>query len=111
MRTHQGLTLERWWSFTLLFQLANVGADVGRAIKWKKQGHLKDSASAFERALDLLEATIADPKNRTRLKELTRAREMLLDFFIFDNEYHSTDESWDKYFNQFGYAAAIERGR
>jgi len=34
--------------------------------------------------------TIADPKHRHRLKEMTRLREALLDFFLGDNESRST---------------------
>ena len=41
---------------------------------------------ALERAIELLDLTIADPKNKKRLKEVLRVREALLDHFIFDNE-------------------------
>ena len=33
------------------------------------------------------------------------------DYFIYDNEYYSTDELWQKYFYNFNYAAALARGR
>jgi hypothetical protein len=51
--------------------------------------------------LELLDFTIADPKNKSKLKELLRAREALADHFFFDNEYNSTDEIWQKYFFAF----------
>src|SRR5581483_2492473 len=96
MRIHKDLTLEHWFTFTLFEQLANVGCDIDRTIKWKNRGKLEDSQCAFERAMELLEATIADPKHRGKgtLKELTRMREALIDYFLCDNEYGSSDELW-----------------
>lgn len=113
IQAHQGLAPERWFKFTLLMQIANIGMDIERTIDWKKRGNLDDSASAFERALELLSLTIIDPKHRGKahLKELTRVREVLLDYFMGDNEYGSTDESWQQYFYCLSYAAALERGR
>ena len=54
--------------------------------------------------------TVADEKHRSRLKELTRLRETLADYFWFDNRYGSSDESWRRYFQAFTYAAALARG-
>jgi hypothetical protein len=102
----------RWFKLSIMEQLANVGCDVDRAIRWRNRGELEDSKHAFERALELLSFTILDPKNRgPRLKELTRVRETFIDYFLFDNEYKATDEMWQNYFFQFNYAAALERGR
>ena len=39
------------------------------------------------------------------------SEEALVDYFICDNEYGSTDELWQKYFYHFNYAAALQRGR
>jgi hypothetical protein len=103
----------RWFELSLMEQLANVGTDIERTIQWKKRGKLEDSQKAFERALDLLTLTIIDPKNKTqgRLKELTRTREALIDYFVYDNEYQTSDEIWQKYFYSFNYAAALQRGK
>lgn len=106
---HKELAGGRWFKLSLVEQLANVGSDVVRTIKWKNKGNIKRSKNAFERALELLDLTIADPKNRFRLKEILRTREALIDYFIFDNEYSSTDKLWEKYFYNFNYAAALRR--
>ena len=45
------------------------------------------------------------------LRELTRLREALADYFWFDNDSGSSDESWQRYFHAFTHAAAIARGR
>lgn len=107
---HTGLTHERWFKFTLFEQLANVGMDIELIIQWRNKNR-EYSIKAFERALELLDLTIADPKNKKRLKELCRARYLLVDYFFYDNEYQSTDKQWQDYFYQFNYAAALARGK
>jgi hypothetical protein len=110
MMFHTELTPERWFSFSVFFQLANVGADIERAIYWKKNNNPEYSIKAYYRAHELLSLTIVDPKNRgPRLKELCRVREFLNDHFAFDNSYGTTDEEWQRYFYDFAYAAALER--
>jgi len=107
---HKDLAAGRWFELSLVEQLANVGSDVIRTIKWKNKGNLDLSKKAFERALELLYLTVEDPKNRHRLKEILRTREALIDYFMFDNEHSSSDELWEKYFYAFNYAAALKRG-
>lgn len=109
MTMHKELASGRWFQLSLVEQLANVGSDVIRTIKWKNKNNIAYSKKAFERALELLDLTIADPKNRYRLKEIVRTREVLIDYFIFDNIYSSTDKLWEKYFYKFNYAAALKR--
>jgi hypothetical protein len=111
MKIHKGLTPEHWFEFSLFEQLANVGMDIERTIRWKKKGYFEYSQKAFERVLELLDLTIADPKNRKRLKEIVRTREALVDHFVYDNEYNSTDEIWQKHFFAFNYAAALQKGK
>ena len=108
---HKDLASGRWLTFSLMEQLANVGTDVARAIQWRKRGNAESSLQALERALELLEFTIADKKNKRQLRELVRVRANLADYFLGINECASTDESWQKYFFNFNYAAAIARGR
>ena len=108
---HHSLSQGRWFKFSLMEQLANVGSDIERTIQWRKKGDLEYSNNALERAIELLDFTIADPKNEKRLKELLLVRETLIDYFMYDNIYSFTDEFWQDYFYQFNYAAALERGR
>ena len=111
MKLHKELANGRWFELSLIEQLANVGMDIDRVIRWRQKGNNEYSQKAFERALDLLGLTIADPKHKKRLKELTRTRELLIDYFVYDNEYSSTDQSWHNYFYPFNYAAALRCGR
>jgi hypothetical protein len=106
---HAGLTAEHWQEFSLVEQLANVGSEVERAMKWAQKGQPEQSTNALYRGLELIDLTIADPRHRERLKELCRMREVLLDYFIGPNQHGSSDEAWHRYFNYFTMAAAYER--
>jgi len=108
---HETLAAGRWQAFSLVEQLANVGSEVERALNWLDKRNPEYSRLAFIRALELLNLTIADPRHRRRLKELTRLREALLDFFLGDNAFNSTEKSWRSYFYGFAYASALTRTR
>mgnify|MGYP001566405752 CR=1 FL=1 len=104
---HKDLTREKWFSLDFFAQMANIGAEIGRAINWsKKDKNL--SQSAFYRGLELLDLTIKDKKNKNKLKELCRLREIIADYFCFDNIYKSTDAGLNNYFYSFGYAASLK---
>lgn len=101
---HKNLSVGRLNKLTFFEQMAHIGSEVERTILWRSKN--KDySKKACFRALDLLDLTLADPKNKTRLKELTRLREILVDYFMFDNQYSSSDQLWQKYFYPFNYVA------
>ncbi|MBI4226126.1 hypothetical protein HY612_03360 [Candidatus Roizmanbacteria bacterium] len=101
---HKNLS-SRWNKFSIVEQMANIGAEVGRAISWRKKGKTEISKSAFYRALELIDFSIDDPKNKNSLKEILRLRELLVDYFIGDNIYHSADKQWEKYSYFFNFAA------
>lgn len=99
-----------WAKHDLIFQLANIGSEVIRAINWQRKGNKEYSQLAFERSLELFDLTIADPKNRKRLKEVCRAREITVDYFAGVNEYNTPAKFLIDYFTQFTYFAALKRG-
>jgi vacuolar-type H+-ATPase catalytic subunit A/Vma1 len=104
---HKNLAGGRWLEFSFFEQMANIGSEVERTIKWKNKGNAEYSQMAFERTLELLDLTIGAEKSKSHLKELLRVRETLADYFAFDNIYHSTDKSWQNYFYAFNFAARI----
>lgn len=104
---HKKLASGNWNKLTLIKQMANVGSEVERTISWKNKGNLEYSRMAFIRALELLDLTITCDKNRKRLKELTRVREALVDYFESDNQFSSSDKLWQKYFFAFNYSARM----
>jgi len=102
---HQGLSAERWAGFSLYEQMANIGSEVERAINWQAKGNKEYSRLAFFRSLELVDLTLKDGKHRSHLREFTRLRECLVDFFAGDKAYGSTADNWRKYFYPFNYAA------
>lgn len=101
----------RWFKLSLAEQMANIGSDVGRAIQWRTKEDLEASTQALYRALEQIDFTVADSKNKGRLKEILRMREFLADYFLGNNQYGFTDDAWQQYFYYFGYLAAMQRGR
>ena len=106
---HKNLTRRSWAKFTLKAQLANVGSEVLRAINWQKRGNAQYATLAFHRALELVDLTLVQPLSLAALREISRLREVLVDYFAGTNEYHSSEQSWKSYFDAFTFAAARER--
>lgn len=104
---HKQLAAGRWYELTLIEQMANIGADVGRALKWRAKKDKKLMQGALERTLELFDLTIADPRWKHRLKEIARMREIVCDYFIGGNNYNSTPRALEKYFLAFALAARL----
>ena len=88
-----------------LEQMANIGSEVERALNWKSKKNEEYAKKAFERSLELLDLTLDDTRNHTRLKEIARVREGLVDYFDGVNQFCSTESVWRKYFGAFTFAA------
>lgn len=104
---HRDLAAGRWWSLTVAEQLGHVGSEISRAASWSTRNPQRSEA-ALHRALDLIDLTLDDPRHRasvTRLREIARLREVVLDFFVGPNEYGTTAASLQKYFDAFAVAA------
>lgn len=97
---HQNLASGRWQKFSLPEQLANIGSEVSRARKW--QG--KDENifwGAVERALELFNLTLMDPRWRGRLREIARTREVFCDAVLGGKNYNGSLEDLEHYFLSF----------
>jgi hypothetical protein len=103
---HQDLKKGGWNQLTLIEQMANIGSEVSRTINWKKKSQ-PDAQKSFYRALELIEFTLDDAKNKKRVKEINRVKEMLIDWYLGNPLYRSSDQDWQKYFLQFNLAARI----
>ncbi|KKS80273.1 MAG: hypothetical protein UV54_C0011G0005 [Candidatus Beckwithbacteria bacterium GW2011_GWA2_43_10] len=95
-----------WFKLSLIEQMANIGSEVFRAIKWRIKNP-SDSQIAFYRSLDLFNLTLADPKNIYRLREIARAKEYFAGWFTSDPVYPATAKSWNQYFFQFNLASRL----
>ena len=104
---HKELASGRWVQFTLAEQLGNIGSEINRAINAK--GNKNRFDGAILRAFELFDLTIQDPRWKSRLKELTRARDVLRDALLGGHEYGSTLEDLNKYFYYFALSARLSK--
>ncbi len=110
MTLHRDLAAGRWTTLSLAEQLGNVGSDVGRAIHARAAGDADRFGPALERALELLDLTLADERWRgPRRREIARAREVVCDYLVGDNVYGSSDGSLEGYFMAYAFAARVDR--
>jgi len=109
---HPDLAAGRWFTLTLASQLGNVGSEYERALRWRNRGEAVRFEHAFNRLLELIDLTIADPRwQNHRLRELTRLREVICDELF--NETREFNDPFDlsDYFLYFGILARNERDR
>ena len=104
MIQHKDLAAGRWSRLAFLEQMANVGSEVERALNWRTKNNPAFSQRAFERALELIDLTLAGAKSLPRLRELARLREAIVDYFAGNNQYGSSEVLWKRYFLPFAYA-------
>jgi hypothetical protein len=105
---HRDLAAGRWGQLSLAEQLGNVGSEVGRILRWRDRDD-RLMSSAFDRALELLDLTLADSRWRGRLREIARVRELLCDAVAGGRDYATTLEDLDRYFLAFAMAARRSR--
>jgi hypothetical protein len=104
---HRDLAAGAWWELSLAEQLGNIGSEVSRAERWKTRNP-EMSRAAFFRALELFDLTLGDARlraSRARLREIARAREVVVDYFFGSNQYGSSGASLLKYFDTFALVA------
>jgi hypothetical protein len=94
---HKNLSKGGWQEKSYLEQMANVGSEVYRAISWKTK-NAQYSKMAFIRSLELFDLTKQSKLTSPQYRELTRMREIWVDFYCYKNKYNSTEDSINKYF-------------
>lgn len=98
---HETLAQGRWQTMSLAEQMGNIGSEVHRAATENTDRALR----ARDRALELFDLTLADPRWRGRLREIARSREVFCDAILGGHEYGSAVSDLEKYFDQFALAA------
>ena len=108
MFVHVSLAQGRWYELSFMEQMGNIASETGRMVQW----HGKDQKRfqhAHERALELIDLTRSDPRWHTfsRLKEISRLRELLNDAVLGGKEYGTRLGDLDRYVFQFAKAARL----
>ncbi len=105
MTFHTQLLAGRWQTFSLAAQLGNIGSEIERGLRALTRHNATEQNLALDRALELFDATISDPRWNQRTRELTRAREVVCDYFYGGNRYQSSPEWLSAYFLAFAIKA------
>lgn len=102
---HKELAAGRWQKFSLAEQLGNIGGEVLRV--WRAMGKKDDVLfeQAKERAFELFDLTLDDPRWVGRKQEIARAREVFCDAIFGGQLYKSSFPDLVRYFDQFAFAA------
>lgn len=88
-----------WDKFSLVEQMANIGSEVSRALRAKNNP--ARYWAAVTRALDLFYLTIEDPRWKGRLREILRVRELFAAAALSSDEYKTSLQDLDCYFDCF----------
>lgn len=92
---------KKWYNMRIEDQISNIGSEVHRAIKWDNQGNHERACNFCNKAKELLQLSMEDPKNRHRRGELFNAICELDDRFLGDNSFHTSDEVLIRYYDAF----------
>jgi len=76
LKLHKTLTPDRWQKFSLKQRELMIANELNRAKNWIEKKDLEEVKNCYERALELLDLTIEITKDKNRLKEYLRLREM-----------------------------------
>lgn len=101
---HKELAAGRWYELSLAEQMGNIGSEVLRAANWQGRDE-KLFWGAVNRALDLFDLTMTDPRWRGRLREIARAREVFCDAVYGGKEYGTSFRNLQPYFDLFALGA------
>lgn len=101
----------RWFSMSIYEQLANIWAEVWRSINNKNSWNLERFEESILRTYELFDMSIEDKKwrNTPKLKEILMIKELVWDYFFWDNEYKSDKAFFDRYFFEMSVIANDER--
>lgn len=98
---HKELAAGCWAEMPLALQMLNIGSEISRANRWKSKGNQNQVERAVFRALELIDLTIDAQRGKHNLKEFTRMREAVCNYYLGDNFYKSTGEQIQRDFDMF----------
>ncbi len=106
---HSTLADGRWFKFSLAEQFANIGSEIHRLVSADKNHDYARFYAVFDRALELIDLSLSDPRWKTGYKEIARVREILCALYFGQNEYNTSLEALDDYFFRFALVVQINK--
>jgi len=98
--THEKLSTGRWHTFSLSMQMGNIGSEVNRFLSFRGRDE-KRAAGALDRALRLIDLTIADPRWKGRTGEFFHLRDVVVDLSKQTSVLDVSPEAMRDYFLPF----------
>lgn len=102
--THTDLANGKWYTLTLAEQMGNIGSEIHRLVISENKDRSRFD-SALDRALELIDLTLSDPRWKKGYKEIARVREVLCDICFGETQYNTSLKELDDYFFQFALVA------
>jgi len=87
----------QWNKLSFSEQLGNIGSEISRANYWARKNDIKSRNNSLVRALDLIDQTLTVATGHSKLRELTRLREVLADFLAEQNSYKVSLDLLEQY--------------
>lgn len=78
---HKQLDSKKWFAFPIQKQILLIASELHRANHWIAKSDVQNTNFCYERAFELVDLTVADPKWKGRLRELLRFRESLAELY------------------------------
>lgn len=79
---HKTLTQERWVAMSMETRLLHIGAELHRLEGWLTRGNVKLAQQSAERALELLDLSVAAADPGPQRREFCRLRELVAGFYV-----------------------------
>lgn len=94
-------TKNRWYAFSRVEQMANIGSEYNRFIHFGEKKDRENMTRAFDRLIELIDLSLSDKKWDGSPSELLRLREVICDKFIGEKKYHISPKALEDYFLKF----------
>ena len=78
--------------------MGNIGSEIARAKSLGEKGDFENKKKSLGIAIDLIDLTISDAKNKNRLFEILRAKEVVADLFANSKIYKVSYDFLERYF-------------
>ena len=82
LKHHKTLTEEKWSQFPFYKQIIMIANEINRAKSWIIKGDSEEVKNCYEKAMELIDLTVAVLVNKKVLREFLRFREVLAGEYI-----------------------------
>ena len=104
---HSQTLASRWAKLPLPSQLANIGSEGSRLVLWIKKGNNEQVERSLARALELVDATLSDPRFGKKREEIEMLKHSIIGI-TKKNDLGIDPDSILAYFNPFFSMAALK---